>query len=194
MTNDLDLAQLAKSWQQQTPSTPLPTAADLATIKSRQRRQRWLMYVEWFGALMMVAAACWLVVAVPDALGYFAAAFLAVGAVGTFYASWQVHRPILAYDNYSSDSLLKFRLRTAQFTLRYYRYTQFSCAALVLFALLLWVLHWFQPTTTPMTILTFYSAVVAPLCLLAVVILRNKAKKKAAELARLSELLKDFEQ
>lgn len=193
MANDLDLAQLAKSWQQQTPNTSVPNAADLAAIKSRQRRQRVLMYVEWFGALIMALTACWLVVIVPDALGYFAAAFLAVGAIGTCYVSWQVHRPILSYDNFSSDGVLRFRHRTSQFTLRYYRYTQLSCAALVLFAILLWVLHWLQPTTTPMTILTIYSAVVAPLCLLAILILQRKAKKKAAELARLSELLKDFE-
>ena len=136
MADNVDFATLAKSWQQQpTPTEAAPTAQDLALANQRQRQQRLLMYGEWLGALVMAATACWLILALPGWLGYIAAGFLALGACSTLYISWQVHRPILAYDNWSSSGLVQFRCRACQLSLRYYRYTQLSCAALILLTL-----------------------------------------------------------
>tara|TARA_R110002126_G_scaffold12196_28_gene53294 strand:+ start:3152 stop:3754 length:603 start_codon:yes stop_codon:yes gene_type:complete len=193
MADNFDFAALAKSWQQQpvAQETP-PGEADLARASQRQREQKWLMFGEWLGALVMVAAACWLVLTMPDALGYLAAAFLALGAASTFYISWQVHRPILAYDNWSSSGLLQFRHRACQLSLRYYRYTQLSCVALLLFTSALWLLRWWQPATASVELLMFYSLIVSPLCMFGIYRLQQKARRKAAELAHLAKLAADF--
>ena len=139
MADNFDFAALAKCWQQQpvVEETP-PSAADLAQASQRQREQKLLMYAEWLGALIMAAAAVWLLVNLPGLLGGIAALFLTLGAFSTAYISWQVHRPILAYDNWSSSGLLGFRVKACQLSLRYYRYTQLSCAALIVFTLILW--------------------------------------------------------
>ncbi|WP_019677549.1 hypothetical protein [Arsukibacterium perlucidum] len=195
MADNFDFAALAKSWQQQpvVEDTP-PSAADLAQASQRQREQKLLMYAEWLGALVMVAAACWLVLTMPDALGYLAAAFLGLGAVSTVYISWQVHRPILAYDNWSSSGLLQFRRRACQLSLRYYRYTQLSCVALLLFTVALWLLRWWQPATASGSLLMFYSLIVSPLCLFAMYRLQQKVRQKTAELVQLTRLTEDFQQ
>jgi len=193
MADNFDFAALAKSWQQQTtPAENMPGEADLARARQRQRQQKLLMLGEWLGALVMAAAACWLILTMPDALGYLAAAFLAIGAVSTLYISWQVHRPILAYDNWSSSGLLRFRCRACRLTLQYYRYTQLSCVALILFAVVLWLLQWWQLADVSIELLLFYSLIVSPLCLFALYRLQQKAQQKAAELAHLDNLTEDF--
>ncbi|MDX3772514.1 hypothetical protein QE250_00125 [Chromatiaceae bacterium AAb-1] len=104
-----------------------------------------------------------------------------------------MHRPILAYDNWSSSGLLQFRCRTCQLTLQYYRYTQLSCAALLLFTALLWLLRWWQPAEAPANLLLFYSLIVAPLCLVAMYRLQQKTRQKTAELSHLNALAHDFQ-
>lgn len=195
MADNFDFAALAKSWQQQAVAeeTP-PSAADLAQASQRQREQKLLMYGEWLGALIMAAAAVWLVVNLPGLLGGIAALFLALGALSTAYISWQVHRPILAYDNWSSSGLLGFRVKTCQLSLRYYRYTQLSCAALVLFTLILWLLQLLQLENTPLNILLFYSLIVAPACVFGIYRLQQKIRLKGAELVQLEALAEDFAQ
>lgn len=195
MADNFDFATLAKSWQQQpTPTEAAPTAQDLALASQRQRQQRLLMYGEWLGALVMVATACWLILVLPGWLGYIAAGFLVLGAISTLYISWQVHRPILAYDNWSSSGLLQFRWRACQLSLRYYRYTQLSCLALLLFTLILWLLQWWQLADVSNDLLLFYSLIASPLCLFALYRLQLKAQQKAAELQQLAALAADFQQ
>lgn len=194
MADNFDFAALAKSWQQQaTPTESLPNAEDLAKACQRQRRQRWLMYSEWLGAAVMAIAACWLWFSLAGWLGILSAVFLLCGALSTLYVSWQVHRPILAYDNWSSNGLLQFRCRACQLTLRYYRYTQLSCAALVIFTAALWLLHWWQPEDISATLLQFYTLIISPLCVLAIYKLEKKYRQKAIELHQLMHLTKDFQ-
>jgi hypothetical protein len=70
MVDNFDFAALAKSWQQQTVAEEAPpSAADLAQASQRQREQKLLMYAEWLGALIMAAAAAWLLVNLPGLLG-----------------------------------------------------------------------------------------------------------------------------
>ena len=193
MADNFDFAALAKSWQQQpVVEDEPPSVADLAKASQRQREQKLLMYAEWLGALVMAVAACWLVLAMPDALGYLAVAFLALGALGTVYVSWHIHRPILAYDNWSSGGLLQFRLRACQLSLRYYRYTQLSCAALLLFTAGLWLLDWWQLAATSTVLLLFYSLIASPLCLFGMYRLQQKVRQKTAELVHLSALAEEF--
>mgnify|MGYP006175132925 FL=1 len=193
MADNFDFAALAKSWQQQpvAQETP-PSAADLAQASQRQREQKLLMYAEWFGAVIMAIAAVWLLVDLPGWLGTISALFLALGALSTGYISWQVHRPILAYDNWSSSGLLGFRVKTCQLSLRYYRYTQLSCAALILFTLTLWLLQLLQLDNTPLTMLLFYSLIVSPACVFGIYRLQQKVRQKTAELAHLSALAEEF--
>lgn len=194
MADDLDLAQLAKDWQQQqTSEDTTVSSADLTQARQRQHQQRLLMYGEWFGAFVMAATACWLVFAMPGWLGYLGAAFLVIGAVGALYVNWRVHRPILAYDSWESAGLLQFRYRTCLLTLRYYRYIQLSCAALLLFTALLWLLCWWQPSAASMELLLIYSLVVSPLCLFAIYRLQHRVKRKAVELSQLSILVDEFQ-
>ncbi|MDX1678775.1 hypothetical protein [Arsukibacterium sp.] len=193
MADDFDLASLAKSWQQQAVAEQAPpSTADLAQASQRQREQKLLMYGEWLGAVIMAVAAVWLLVDVSGWLGCIAALFLALGALSTAYISWQVHRPILAYDNWSSSGLLQFRLKACQLSLRYYRYTQLSCAALVLFTLILWLLHLLQLDNTPLNMLLFYSLLVSPACLLTIYRLQQMVRLKGVELAQLKDLAEDF--
>ena len=147
MADNFDFAALAKSWQQQTVAeeTP-PSAADLAQASQRQREQKLLMYGEWLGAVIMLVAAVWLLLGVPGWLNSIGALFLTLGALSTAYISWQIHRPILAYDDWSSTGLLAFRQQACQLTLHYYRFTQLSCGALILFTAILWVLYLWQMT------------------------------------------------
>lgn len=193
MADNFDLTELAKSWQKQTvvEETP-PSQADLAQASQRQREQKLLMYSEWLGALIMVVAAVWLLLNLPGWLGGISALFLALGAIATIYISWQVHRPILAYDNWSSSGLLHFRLNSCRLSLRYYRYTQLSCAALVLFTLILWLLHLLQLDHTPLNMLLFYSLLVSPACCFAIYRLQQKIRLKGAELQQLNALVQDF--
>ena len=193
MADNFDFAALAKSWQQQPvgQETP-PSAADLAQASQRQREQKLLMYAEWFGAVIMALAAVWLLVDLPGWLGTISALFLALGALSTTYISWQVHRPILAYDNWSSGGLLGFRRKTCQLSLRYYRYTQLSCVALMLFTLTLWLLHLWQLDDTPLMMLLFYSLIVSPACVFGIYRLQQKVRQKTAELAHLSALAEEF--
>ena len=193
MADNFDFAALAKSWQQQPvgQETP-PSAADLAQASQRQREQKLLMYAEWFGAVIMAIAAVWLLVDLPGWLGTISALFLALGALSTTYISWQVHRPILAYDNWSSGGLLGFRRKTCQLSLRYYRYTQLSCVALMLFTLTLWLLHLWQLDDTPLMMLLFYSLIVSPACVFGIYRLQQKVRQKTAELAHLSALAEEF--
>ena len=194
MADNFDFAALAKSWQQQPTATEAPpTAADLTQAKQRQTEQKYLMYGEWFGAVVMLVAAFWLAFEIPDWLGYVSALFLITGALSSAYVAWTVHKPILEYDNWSSSGLLQFRTRACTLTLRYYLYTQLSCAALVLFAGLLWLMQWWQIAQVTPTLLVFYSLIVAPLCLAAIYHLQQKKKQKAAELQQLSSLAEDFQ-
>ncbi|MDX5405874.1 MAG: hypothetical protein LPK11_02375 [Chromatiaceae bacterium] len=193
MADNFDFAALAKSWQQQTMVEEAPpSAADLTQASQRQREQKLLMYAEWLGALIMAAAAVWLWVNLPGLLGGVAALFLVVGALSTAYISWQVHRPILAYDNWSSSGLLGFRVKTCQLSLRYYRYTQLSCTALIVFTLILWLIYVLKLDDIPLNMLLFYSLLVSPVCLFAIYRLQQKVRLKTAELAQLQALLQDF--
>ncbi|KOO59072.1 hypothetical protein WH43_05670 [Rheinheimera sp. KL1] len=195
MADDFDFAALAKSWQQQPTATELPpNSADLTQAKQRQAEQKWLMYGEWFGAAVMFIAAFWLAFHIPDWLGYLSALFLISGALSSAYVAWTVHKPILEYDNWSSSGLVQFRARACTLTLRYYLYTQLSCAALVVFAGLLWLIQWWNIAQVSATLLVFYSLIVAPLCLAAIYRLQQKKKQKAAELQQLSSLAEDFQQ
>ncbi|MEN3159145.1 hypothetical protein ABC502_12245 [Alkalimonas sp. NCh-2] len=193
MTDDSDFMALKASWQQQ-PATavPPPNAADLAKASQRQHQQRVLMIGECLAALVMAASACWLLLSMPNWLGYIAATFLGLGAIGAVYISWQVHRPILAYDNWSSHGLLQFRLRSCQLSLRYYRYNQYCCAAMLLFTALLWLLSAWQPALTPMDLLLFYSLVASPLCLYGIYLLQQKVQQKTLELQQLTDLTRQF--
>ncbi|MGP9802740.1 hypothetical protein [Rheinheimera sp. NSM] len=193
MADNFDFAALAKSWQQQvTPAEEAPTSADLAQASQRQREQKLLMYGEWLGAVIMAVTALLLLFNLPGWLGGISALFLALGALSTVYISWQVHRPILAYDNWSSSGLLHFRLKACQLSLRYYRYTQLSCVALILFTLILWLLHLWQLEDTPLTLLLFYSLIVSPACIFGIYRLQQKVRLKTAELAHLNTLAEDF--
>ena len=193
MADNFDFAALAKSWQQQpvTQERP-PSAADLAQASQRQREQKLLMYGEWLGAVMMAMAAIWLLVNLPGWLGGIAALFLLLGALSTVYISWQVHRPILAYEDWSSSGLLGFRVKSCQLSLRYYRYTQLSCAALILFTLTLWLLHLWQLDNTPLTMLLFYSLIVSPACVFGIYRLQQKVRLRSTELVQLEALAEDF--
>ena len=194
MTDDFDFKALAKSWQQQqTPKEHAPSVDDLAQASKRQRRQRTLMYGEWLGALVMAMAACWIVFTIPGWLGGVSCAFLVFGALSTFYISWQVHRPILAYDNWSCDGLVQFRYRACQLSVQYLRYTQCSCIALMVFSGVLWLLHWLQLDHATEQLLGFYTFIVSPLCLLAIYKLQQKIRQKTAELGHLKVLVADFE-
>ena len=194
MADNFDFAALTKSWQQQnTPTEQLPQAADLTHAKRRQHKQKWLMYGEWLGAVVMLVAACWLAFVIPGWLGYLSALFLALGAISSAYVGWTVHRPILAYDNWSSSGLVKFRRQACQLSLRYYRYTQLSCVALVLFTLILWLLQLTQLDNIPLVMRWFYSLLVSPLCLFASYRLQLKIRQKTAELAQLDNLAQDFQ-
>ncbi|WP_166838338.1 hypothetical protein [Rheinheimera pleomorphica] len=194
MADNFDFAALAKSWQQQPMSeeTP-PSAADLAEASQRQREQKLLMYGEWLGAVIMAGTAVWLLFNLPGWLGGISALFLGLGALSAAYASWHIHRPILAYDNWSSAGLLQFRRRACQLSLQYYRYTQLGCAALILFTLILWLLHLWQLDDTPMTMLLFYSLIVSPACLFGIYRLQQKVQQKATELMHLNRLADDFQ-
>jgi hypothetical protein len=194
MADDFDFTALAKSWQQQPTATELPpNSADLTQAKQRQAEQKWLMYGEWFGAAVMFIAAFWLAFNIPDWLGYLSALFLISGALSSAYVAWTVHKPILEYDNWSSGGLVQFRARACTLTLRYYLYTQLSCAALVVFAGLLWLMQWWNIAQVSATLLVFYSLIVAPLCLAAIYHLQQKKKQKATELQQLSSLAEDFQ-
>lgn len=156
MADDFDFTALAKSWQQQPTATELPpNSADLTQAKQRQAEQKWLMYGEWFGAAVMFIAAFWLAFNIPDWLGYLSALFLISGALSSAYVAWTVHKPILEYDNWSSGGLVQFRARACTLTLRYYLYTQLSCAALVVFAGLLWLMQWWNIAQVSATLLVF---------------------------------------
>ncbi|GAA0666442.1 hypothetical protein [Rheinheimera tangshanensis] len=194
MADNFDFAALAKSWQQQPTATELPpNSADLTQAKQRQAEQKWLMYGEWFGAAVMFIAAFWLAFNIPDWLSYLSALFLISGALSSAYVAWTVHKPILEYDNWSSGGLVQFRARACTLTLRYYLYTQLSCAALVVFAGLLWLMQWWQIAQVTPTLLVFYSLIVAPLCLAAIYHLQQKKKQKESELKQLSSLAEDFQ-
>ncbi len=194
MADDFDFAALAKSWQQQATATELPpNVTDLTLAKERQAEQKWLMYGEWLGAVVMLVAACWLAFTLPDWLGYLSALFLMAGALSSAYVAWTVHKPILEYDNWSCSGLLQFRARACQLTLHYYLYTQLSCVALVVFAGLLWLMQWWNIAQISATLLVFYSLMVAPLCLVTIYRLQQKKRQKAAELKQLHRLAEDFQ-
>lgn len=194
MTDNFDFAAIAKSWQQQHIATEAPpNVADLTQAKQRQVEQKWLLYGEWFGAVVMFIAALWLAFSIPDWLGYLSALFLISGALGSAYVAWTVHKPILEYDNWSSSGLVQFRTRACKLTLHYYVYTQLSCAALIVFAGLLWFMQWYNIAHVSANLLIFYSLIVAPLCLLAIYRLQQKKQRKTDELKKLSSLAEDFQ-
>ena len=195
MVDNFDFAALTKSWQQQAVAeeTP-PSAADLAQASQRQREQKLLMYGEWLGAVIMLVAAVWLLLGVPGWLNSIGALFLTLGALSTAYISWQIHRPILAYDDWSSTGLLAFRQQACQLTLHYYRFTQLSCAALILFTAILWVLYLWQLDETPVILLWFYSVIVSPACLYGIYRLQQKFRLKTIEAEHLTALAEDFAQ
>jgi hypothetical protein len=194
MADNFDFAALAKSWQQQPTATePPPDASDLLVAKQRQTEQKWLLYAEWLGAIVMFIAACWLAFSIPDWLGYLSAWFLISGALSSAYVAWTVHKPILQYDNWSSSGLVQFRIRACKLTLRYYLYTQLSCGALVVFSGLLWLMHWLNMAQVSANLLVFYSLMVAPLCLFAIYRLQQKKQQKAEELIQLTRLADDFQ-
>ncbi|MDX1392666.1 MAG: hypothetical protein R3241_09800 [Rheinheimera sp.] len=195
MADEFDLAALAKNWQQQpVDDEAMPDTNDLAKANQRQRRQKGLMYAEWLGALIMLATAIWLVLNLQGWLGYISAAFLLLGAASTAYISWHIHRPILAYDNWSSNGLLHFRLNSCCLSLRYYRLTQLSCATLIVFSLILWLLDWWQLASVTSQLLLIYSLVVSPLCLFGIILLQQSARHKKDEIAHLTALASDFNQ
>lgn len=195
MADNFDFAALAKSWQQQaTPIEQTPSAEDLAKAGQRQKQQRFIMYGEWLGALAMIVAAYLFLQDMQGWLRYLTASFLIIGAISTLYVSWQVHKPILAYDNWSSNGLLQFRLCSCKLSLQYYRYNQFSFAALILFSALLWLGNWWQAGSIATNLLLFYGLVVSPLSVLGIYWLQRKVQQKTSELQQLSKLVADFQQ
>lgn len=194
MADNVDFAALAKSWQQQaTPQEQTPSAEDLAKANQRQKRQRLLMYGEWCCALVMMIAAYLFLRDMQGWLGYLTASFLLIGAIATLCVSWKVHKPILAYDNWSSNGLLQFRLRSCKLSLQYYRYNQLSFAALIIFSVLLWLGNWWQPGAIAPKVLQLYGLVISPLSVLGIYWLQRKIQQKTLELARLSTLATDFQ-
>ncbi|WP_423187868.1 hypothetical protein ACO1PK_06540 [Alishewanella sp. d11] len=194
MADNFDFAALTKSWQQQaTPNDLAPSAADLTQASQRQQRQRVIMYGEWLGALVMMIAAYVFLKDMQGWLGYLTAGFLTFGALSTLYISWRVHKPILAYDNWSSSGLLQFRLRSCQLGLQYYRFNQLSFAALILFSALLWLGNTLQPCTIATNLLLFYGLVISPLSALGIYLLQRKVQQKTTELKQLSQLAADFQ-
>ncbi|MCT6698053.1 hypothetical protein [Rheinheimera sp. 4Y26] len=194
MNNEFDFAALSKSWQQQPlAAATVPTAADLTKARQRQRQQWLLLAGEWLGATAMAGAAWWLLTSMQDWLSYIAAAFLLLGVLMSLYVSWQVHRPLLAYDNWSSSGVLAFRLRSCQLSLLYYRYNQLACALLLLFVLVLWGLWLWQSALVPVAMLKFYSLIALPLCLYGIYLLQQRIGTKQQEIAPLQALLKDFQ-
>lgn len=195
MADNFDFAALTKSWQQQaTPNDLVPSAADLTQASQRQQRQRFMMYGEWLGALVMIIAAYVFLMDMQGWLRYLTAGFLLIGAISTFYISWRVHQPILAYDNWSSNGLLQFRLRSCQLSVQYYRYNQLSFAALILFSALLWLGNWWQPNTIATNLLMLYGLVISPISMLGIYWLQGKVRQKTTELKQLSQLAADFQQ
>lgn len=195
MADNFDFAALTKSWQQQTtPNEQAPSAADLTQANQRQQRQRFIMYGEWLGALVMIIAAYLFLKDMQGWLRYLTASFLLIGAIATLYVSWKVHKPILAYDNWSSDGLLQFRLGSCKLSIQYYRYNQFSFAALILFSALLWLGNWWQPGAIATNVLQLYGLVISPLSVLGIYWLQRKVQQKTLELRQLSKLLADFQQ
>ena len=195
MADNVDFTALAKSWQQQaTQNEPAPSAADLTQASQRQQRQRFIMYGEWLGALVMMIAAYLFLQDMQGWLGYLTAGFLTFGALSTLYISWRVHKPILAYDNWSSSGLLQFRLRSCKLSLQYYRFNQLSFAALILFSALLWLGNTLQPGTIATNLLLFYGLVISPLSALGIYLLQRKVQQKTTELNQLSQLAADFKQ
>jgi hypothetical protein len=193
MADNFDFAALTKSWQQHPTSTEaLPNIADLTQAKQRQTEQKWLMYGEWLGAVVMFIAACWIAFSIPDWLGYLSALFLISGALSSAYIARTVHKPILEYDNWSSSGLIQFRVRACQLTMRYFLYTQLCCGALVVFAGLLWWMQWRSIAQVSANLLVFYSLIVAPLCLVASYRLQHKKRQKKDELKQLNSLAEDF--
>jgi len=194
MADNVDFAALAKSWQQQTtPQEQAPSAEDLAKANQRQKRQQFIMYGEWLAALVMLIAAYLFLMDMQGWLRYLTAGFLLMGALSTFYISWRVHRPILAYDNWSSNGLLQFRLRSCKLSIQYYRYNQFSFAALIVFSVLLWLGNWWQPGAIAPKVMQLYGVVISPLSVLGIYWLQRKIQQKTLELARLSTLASDFQ-
>jgi hypothetical protein len=194
MNNDLDFAALSKSWQQQpVAAATVPNAADLTKARQRQRQQWLLLAGEWLGAAAMAGTALWLVTSMQDWLSYIAAVFLLIGVLMSLYVSWHVHRPLLAYDNWSSSGVLAFRLRSCQLSLLYYRYNQLACALLVLFVVVLWGLWFWQPALVPAAMLKFYSLIALPLCLYGIYLLQQRIGNKQQEIAPLQALLQDFQ-
>lgn len=195
MADNFDFAALTKSWQQQTtPNEQAPSTADLTQASQRQQRQRFMMYGEWLGALVMIIAAYVFLMDMQGWLRYLTAGFLLIGAISTFYISWRVHQPILAYDNWSSNGLLQFRLRSCQLSVQYYRYNQLSFAALILFSALLWLGNWWQPNAIATNLLMLYGLVISPISMLGIYWLQGKVRQKTTELKQLSQLAADFQQ
>lgn len=194
MADNVDFAALAKSWQQQaTPQEQAPSAEDLAKASQRQKQQRLLMYGEWCCALVMIIAAYLFLSDMQGWLGYLTASFLLIGAIATLYVSWKVHKPILAYDNWSSSGLLQFRLRSCKLSMQYYRYNQFSFAALIVFSVLLWLGNWWQPGAITTNVLQLYALVISPLSIVGIYWFQRKIQQKTIELQRLTILASDFQ-
>ncbi|GHG59201.1 hypothetical protein GCM10010919_01540 [Alishewanella longhuensis] len=195
MADNFDFAALTKSWQQQTtPNEQVPSAEDLTRASQRQQQQRFIMYGELLGALVMIIAAYLFLQDMQGWLRYLTASFLLIGAISTLYVSWQVHKPIVAYDNWSSNGLLQFRLRSCKLSLKYYRYNQFSFAALILFSALLWLGNWWQAGSIATNLLLIYALVISPLSVLGIYWLQRKVQQKTTELQHLSKLVADFRQ
>ena len=193
MTDDLDISVLAKSWQQQPLlEDALPNENDLKEAQVRKRKQKYLLYVDWAGASIMLAAATWLTATSSDFIGYFTAIFLTFGAVGTLWVSSFIHKPILHYDNWSSEGVLKFRQKICEFSLRYYRVAQTSCMALIIFTLVFWGMYLHSLAANGYNLLLFYSFVVSPLCLIGMVIIQSKVNVKKLELECLKEISQTF--
>lgn len=194
MNNDLDFAALSKNWQQQpVAAATAPTTADLTKARQRQRQQWFLLAGEWLGAAAMAGTALWLVTSMQDWLSYIAAAFLLLGVLMSLYVSWHVHRPLLAYGNWSSNGVLEFRLRSCQLSLLYYRYNQLACSLLIAFVGVLWALWLWQPELVPAAMLKFYSLIALPLCLYGIYLLQQRIASKQQEILPLQVLLQDFQ-
>ncbi len=195
MNNEFDFAALSKSWQQQpVAAATAPTAADLTKARQRQRQQWLLLAGEWLGAAAMAGTALWLVTSMQDWLSYIAAVFLLIGVLMSLYVSWHVHRPLLAYDNWSSKGVLAFRLRSCELSLWYYRYNQLACGLLILFALTLSGLWLWQPAQVPVLLVQVYVCIVLPLCSYGIYLLQQRIRYKNQELVQLSGLIAGFEQ
>ncbi|MCF4008708.1 hypothetical protein [Rheinheimera sp. UJ63] len=189
MQPPFDFKQLSKAWQQQ-PTQPLAT--DLRAAKRQQNYQRWQYWAELAAAGLLLILGCSQLFGERALLDMFLALFLFAGAISMVLTSVSLHRPLLNYSDWSSQGLLLFRLEKCRTTVRYLRYNQYSCLALLLFVITLWGLAWWQPAQVPNILLQVYSFLVLPGCAWGWWLFGRKRQQAIAKLHHLESLYEEL--